>query len=299
MNTERPAGNRKAATILCGIAAGLVTGTLARFIPFDRAEPDEAVEKAPAAAPAGQPIADAEVDALRARNSELVAEVERLKAEMAGPERKAGGENGDVAENAVPVESHSVSMKMVGPDGKVTTLTGEEAKKKSAELFSRIRKSKNVKIEALKDPEADTIGGIDTSWMNEDELAVHTRLQDLLKRKSEMRTQLVQNLMTGDKKSSSFDPSAMIKLEKELSEAYSQERDVLLQRTALDMGYSGEDASDFVSAMKEIYDATTPNNGIASHAVKMTASGSEGIPDMKIGTGMSFRSGMISGDNGK
>lgn len=59
----------------------------------------------------------------------------------------------------------------------------------------------------------------------------------------------------------------MMRLDSEIESAYAQERDALLRKTARDLGYTGEAASDFSSMVSEICDATTPNGGGARSVV--------------------------------
>ena len=226
-------------TTAAALAVGIVVGyTIPRSA-------DETAENASAALePASRTIKAAEREA---RADDPVA-ADDHSVEEKGPGREGETIKGDTDEEGDGVNTIVKQTNVV---------SDPEDVKKFSEAISKVLK--NLPKENDKDKNVEFLKDLDTDWMTDEELAIHTGLLDLINRKAELDAEMLQNALSGDSRKSGIGSIAeRLNLESELDGAYRKERDLLLRKTASIIGYSGEDSDNFVSTINDICNATTP-----------------------------------------
>ena len=202
--------------------------------------------------------------------AELRAEVKRLRkalSERAKPAEKVRGD-ADAANVDVSSEVRVVS-------------SSEDESKVKATLGKMLR---NATVETESDKSVGLLQDMDTDWMTKEELAVHSKLIDLNKRKAEMDRQMMESILNKDKEGSpKMSIQERMKLEYDIGEACEKERNSLLRRTADVLGYSGDDANAFIDTVNDIYKATTPSRGgVASTRITVVGDDGMALPGKKV-----------------
>lgn len=106
----------------------------------------------------------------------------------------------------------------------------------------------------------DILAAVDTSRLNEKELQTHEALQDAIVKREELRQMLnPQNEdLTEEQRRNTFDE--LRKLEHQMQQLETSERNTLLTKTARSFGLSSANAKEMTEAVKAIYQATGGND---------------------------------------
>ena len=116
------------------------------------------------------------------------------------------------------------------------------------ETFRRMRAERNVRKLAF-------LSSIDTSGMSADAKAVHERLQESMAARESIENRLhsMENPSESEMRGL-FEQ--MHEADREVRELSMQERENLLRQTTDALGFSGDDAEQIISTVKEIFDST-------------------------------------------
>lgn len=107
----------------------------------------------------------------------------------------------------------------------------------------------------------DFLSSIDTSTMSESARANHENLMTLISKRAELESKMGPGLMDLSDEDRDAIFKEMHDTEHAIREANREERDALLQQTAEVLGFSGDEASEIVDTVKEIYEATSSDRG--------------------------------------
>jgi len=229
--------------VALGIAAGLFAlGVFAGKLFFASAPEVAASVKKPAVA--SKRIADGGESAALAALRRRVAELEKLLAEARGTQEEA-------ASNAV-----AAARRERGP-GRWGGPRLEELKEKDPARYTEIT-NKMAQFRQRRQERAraqlDFLSSVDTSRMSKSAKITHANYQDLIARRQELEEQLHAEGITDEERKALF---------KELhgtSQAMrimgQSERNVLVEETARNLGFTGDDVKLISETMRDIVDAT-------------------------------------------
>ena len=215
----------------------LIAGTaLGYFLSSGPETPDaatESVENKTAIADLGEKASE---NALRAR-------IKELEALLAEKEASQSSEKVEVAErrpqNMNPREMME-RMKKEDPE-RFAQMTNR---------FARFRARRAERVQS----KMDFLSSIDTSFMSEKAKDTHARLQNAILKREALEEQLHSEEISDEERGEIF--REMHETEREMHSLSRDERDNLLEETAIELGYEGEDAADIVATIKEIFEAT-------------------------------------------
>ena len=226
------------------LAAGAAIGWFAK--PASASAADVSGETAKSRKIAEPPATDSE-KALRARIKELELALARKNAKHeAVPALKT-------REETVP--RHGINRRDgdKGILGAVERMKKEDPERYSrmtnrVETFRRMRAERNVRKLAF-------LSSIDTSGMSADAKAVHERLQESMAARESIENRLhsMENPSESEMRGL-FEQ--MHEADREVRELSMQERENLLRQTTDALGFSGDDAEQIISTVKEIFDST-------------------------------------------
>ena len=126
---------------------------------------------------------------------------------------------------------------------------------KYAQMTNRFARWQENRLQRTND-RLDILASVDTSRLTEKERQTHAALQDAIVRREELRQMLnPQNEdMTEEQRKKTFDE--LRKLEHEMHQLETSERNTLLTKTARSFGLSKANAKEMTDAVKAIYQAT-------------------------------------------
>ena len=116
--------------------------------------------------------------------------------------------------------------------------------------FARFRARRAEQVQSR----MDFLASIDTSFMSEKAKTTHAQLQSAIVKREALEDQIHSDEITEDERRELFDQ--MREMDHEMRELNRRERDNLLEETAIELGYQGDDAADIVATIKDIFEAT-------------------------------------------
>lgn len=226
------------------IGAALIAGVAIGYFTAPQSAPSVADEKEEVIAPrAALPdVGEASsLAALRARIKDLEAQLlekrsaaEEVKVEENGPRR------GGPAMNGQSRREWAENFRKNNPQGYAAMTNGiARANRERAERHQK---------------KLDFLSSIDTSRMSASARATHGALQDLIAKRESMDQGVDWEKMTDEEMRAQRDKRREV--EGEISRLSEIERKNLIQETAKELGFQGENAKGFADTIQEIYDAT-------------------------------------------
>ena len=110
----------------------------------------------------------------------------------------------------------------------------------------------------------ETLAAIDTTGWNRRHIEIHEKYQDMIARREElMETVRHDSGATQEERNAAF--AELRDLGREIRQISAQERNILLDKTFRELGYSGSDSAEIREAVKTIYSATEEWGGHGRH----------------------------------
>ena len=233
--------------IAAALLAGVAIGYFVKDEPIPAKEPrtEETAKK---------PVADkgeeATVKALRHR----IAELETALAEKDGKSEIA-------ISNAV---AEAVRSRPPEPPRQNWRERMEEMKKNEPERYTemtnRFAQWRRSRSEQARD-RMDFLSSIDTSRMNAGARTTHVALQDLIAKREEIEQQLQSPDLSDDERGKLM--GELHSTHRELMRLNGEERKNLIEETARNLGFAGEDAKEFSATIQDVIEAT--DSGFGPH----------------------------------
>ena len=234
-----------AIALLAGAAIGYC---LAPSAPAPAPEPEEKEEVAQS------PNAD---DGERTSNRALRARIRELERQLA--------EKGAAAEQKVPEnEAGPAQEGQRWPNGEEIRANFEKFKQEHPEEYQRLDKMRQdflARRTERANSKLDFLASVDTSRMSKDDLATHTRLQELIAKRNNLEKGLNESLlnMSDEERGNFF--REMGETNREIRDLNQKERNVLFNSLAGELGLQGEEANAVSDAVQGILDATSNREG--------------------------------------
>ena len=246
--------NQKAC--ICFALPALLCGALLGYLLHPAAPKQEPEDVAPTVSNPSRKTAadDAALNRLRAR----IRELERQLAAHSDQAADAGEETPAKAEER-PQNPFLRNGPPRMPTAAEMRANMEELREKDPERYSqmtnRFARWQEHRLQRTNE-RLDILAAVDTSRLNENELQTHEALQDAIVRREELRQMLnPQNEdMTEEQRKSTFEE--LRKLEHQMHQLETRERNTLLTKTARSFGLSSANAKEMTEAVKAIYQAT-------------------------------------------
>lgn len=196
-------------------------------------------------------VEDAGAAALRARIKELealLAQAQTAKSEERIDERPAGGWLGgrDGRPSREEMRANFEKWKKANPEAFA------KMEKRRQEFMQRRAERAQLKI--------DFLSSIDTSGMSRTARETHENLLALIAQREELEANMQPGDFTDSEKMDEFFRQ-MRETDRAIREASEQERENLLRQTAEALGFSGDEATEIVDTVSEIYEATSNGFG--------------------------------------
>ena len=240
---------------LCLALPALICGALLGYLAAPSAPAAEAHDKTHVADRPSKKAGDTEIARLRAR----VKELERKLA-------NAAAKPGEDSEEELPQQREERQQNPFLRNGPPQMPTAaemranmEELREKDperyAQMTNRFARWQEHRLKRTND-RLDILASVDTSRLSAKELKTHEALQDAIVRREELRQLLnPQNEdVTEEQRKKTFEE--LRKLEQEMHQLETSERNTLLHKTARSYGLSNANAKEMTEAVKAIYQAT-------------------------------------------
>ena len=246
--------NQKAC--LCFALPALIAGALLGYFAHPSAPEPEPGSAAPAAAKSARKTTadDATISRLRARIKSLERQLADNAAQPSDADKETSAEPEDRPQNPF-LRNGPPRM----PTAAEMRANMEELREKDpakyAQMTNRFARWQENRLQRTND-RLDILASVDTSRLTEKERQTHAALQDAIVRREELRQMLnPQNEdMTEEQRKKTFDE--LRKLEHEMHQLETSERNTLLTKTARSFGLSKANAKEMTDAVKAIYQAT-------------------------------------------
>jgi len=214
------------------------------------------------------------VDALRARIKEL----ERQLAEKDAATEQKVPENG-----AGPAPEGQR-----WPNGEEIRANFEKWKKDNPEEYARMDKMRQdflARRTERANSKLDFLASVDTSRMSKEDLATHTRLQELIAKRNNLEKGLNESLLNMSEEERGNFFREMGETSREIRELNQKERGVLFNSLAGELGLQGEEANAVSDAVQGILDATSNREGFGGFGGPGGGFGGPGGPGGGFGGG--------------
>ena len=108
----------------------------------------------------------------------------------------------------------------------------------------------------------DILGSVDVTRLNPKQREIHESFQDAIARREELREQMIpENMAKLSEEERKKAWEEMRRVDNQMHNLAQQERDILLNKAARDMGVKGEALKDSVETIKAIFEATQTRGG--------------------------------------
>ena len=233
------------------VAIALIAGAA---IGYCLAPSSPAAAAEPAAKEEGVKRQSTDDEGERASNRALRARVRELERQLA--EKGAANEQKVPENGAGPAPERGQRW----PNGEEMRANFEKFKQEHPEEYARLDKMRQDFLSRRTEranSKLDFLASVDTSRMSKEELATHTRLQELIAKRSNLEKNLNESLLNLSEEDRGNFFREMGETNREIHELNQKERGVLFNSLAGELGLQGDEASAVTDAVQGILDATS------------------------------------------